>query len=332
MARSPLRGHFWEKTKKTARKAVAGVLIVGAVGASDGCTLMKKPGPAIDCTPFLRQAQTEMPLVRSEKGEVHILSANVQGLPYGLENLDKKIPYPENRFECIGLIAMGYDMSFFQEDFVQDPRLSAGYEHKLSPEPSGSVFKTSSGLTILSHRPVGETREEAFNNCSGGPEVLMVAAANGVGFKPKWMEQFKTKADCFANKSFRIAKVDQLTIVDSHLDAGNTQADAKTRAKQLQQIEQALPKTGPLLIAFDANLKLNIAIDRQTLEKFLRRNSLKIAIRDQTDLILVRDVEVKGQEVVSLEGLSDHSALAVKIVVEQQPKAVVSKSSMKKLN
>jgi hypothetical protein len=307
MARAALHAYFSELAKSMVLKGVAEALMLGIAASVSGCALAARP---VDCSRYI-QAETVSAL--PPKNELRILSANIQGLPYGLDNIDKSKPYPSNRYECLGDIAAGYDLVLVQEDWTGNRELAGAFPHRLSSEPSKSLFKTGSGLTILSRRAFGPTREVPFRDCAGGPELLIPAAVKALGFNPGWIQKYKTQGDCFATKSFRMGALGNLKIVDSHLDAGNTERDSATRARQLIQIGEILPPTDPLLIAFDANLKPDIPEDEQSLSDFIRANNLTVAIRRKTDLILVRDVAVKDPRVVDLTGLSDHNGLTVTI-------------------
>ncbi len=305
---------FHSLAKSAARLGVAEALIFSLAGT--GCLPALKTTPAADCSRYVR-ARAEAASVPAPKNARDFLSANVQGLPFGLDNLSRKTPYPPNRFECLGEIASAYDIAVFQEDWQDNQKLTGNHPYRLSAKPSDSLFRAGSGLTLLSREPFTEVRDIPFKNCSGGHEIVLYAWAKAVGFPAKWTERFNTKADCFATKGFRLTRTGNLMLVNSHLDAGNTSRDSRARASQLEQITEKLPKSIPLLIAFDANLKSNIPRDEDSLARFLRENDLKIALRNKTDLILYRGLTVKNVHTVDLTDLSDHNGLALTFMLPQ---------------
>jgi hypothetical protein len=54
------------------------------------------------------------------------------------------------------------------------------------------------------------------------------------------------------------------------------------------------------------------------LERYMRNNNLTLRLRDETDVILTRDVEVTDRRIIPLTNLTDHNGLSVTVRIPTQ--------------
>lgn len=304
------------------RSKLAAALAVAALGLGLCAMVFNKAsaGPPMQCAVLPVDKVNDTPDVRGGDARLlRVFSANVQGLPYGADNLHRKgAPYPANRFDCLSRIASRHDVAVLQEDFTRHPALrSPQLSHVWEPEAGRSRLEGSSGLTFLARLPFTRLASQSYKDCNGGFDIVPYALAKTLGWK---IDRLNTKADCFANKSFKAAMIDGVTFITSHLDAGSTPGDVATRGRQFAQLDRATPKAGPLIVAMDANVKHRIAADRESLARYMRNNGLTLALRDDTDVVLVRGVELVRAARIDLTDLSDHAGLSVTLRYKPGPR------------
>lgn len=292
---------------KGSKLSFASVLLVSG---SLTCTASS---PAKTVAGEVIQCPAATPVSSGAPDTIRIFSANVQALPHGLDDMQREDgPYPVNRFECIGNIIEQHDVALLQEDFTQKGALRrAALPFTWNPERGQGPLETNSGITILARQPFEKARSEAYETCHGGlGDAVPYKLAKVFGAR---FSSLNTQGDCLANKSFKVAQMDGVTLITSHLDAGSTAGDADARRAQFEQLDRATPKTGPLVVGMDANVKENIAKDEESLLRYMRSNGLTLAFRDETDVILTRGVEVVEAHRIPLEDLSDHAGLSVTV-------------------
>ena len=260
-----------------------------------------------------RVACTVPALPEPQPDTLRIFSANVQDLPHNLADKQRKQgPYPATRFDCLGYLASQFDVAMLQEDFTRRKKLRpATLPHVWNPDRGKTPLKKNSGISILSKHEITRIDMQRYNACHGGLGHA-VALRVGKAFGAQ-MKSFDSKADCLSSKSFKIARIQGITFINSHLDAGTTAGDIAARGKQFAQLGRATPAQGPLVIALDANIYENVPQDCAMLAQFMRDHNLTLSLRDETDVILTRGVEVLDKKVIPLSNLSDHNGLAVTI-------------------
>ena len=156
------------------------------------------------------------PAAHAEPVELSVLTYNIHGLPSWIARDD-----PPARIPQILSIAQPYDVVLLQEDFAHHDAVVAAspFAHLVRGNPAwleAPLFQ-GAGLTILSRFAATESAREPYDVCNG-----WVSAAN----------------DCFGHKGFvmaRLALPDGAAIDawNTHLDAGDTDADRAVRADQL---------------------------------------------------------------------------------------------------
>lgn len=257
---------------------------------------------------------------------LNILVYNTHGLP-GLIAQDK----PKKRFPEIAALASGYDLALLQEDFAHHDLLvknlngdAAVFKGEDTDNPP-CLFHSNSGLTLVSNLARDDWSASAqfheFNACAG-----YLAGAN----------------DCFAQKGFLIVHLQskagqQVTVVNTHLDAGDRVQDRQARAEQLDHIASVLERDAAgraIILAGDLNLDWYRPEDQALLFSFRDRLGLTRAGYNlpidrgwvALDYIYVRDGDAAQISVVGFaedqrfeneDGpLSDHPALSVTVTIQ----------------
>lgn len=248
-------------------------------------------------------------------GTLRIFSANVQDLPHTIADRQRSEgPYPANRFDCLGRIAGKHDIAVLQEDFTRQRALRhASLTYSWDPDQARSIFRKNSGVSILSRYQMTQLDMQRYDACSGALGASAVFQLGRVFGAT--IDTFNTKSDCLASKSFKIARIEGITVINSHLDAGRRTGDSDARRAQFEQLDQATPKQGPLVVALDANVHDNNPADREMLARYMRNNNLTLSLRDETDVILTRDVDVTDRRIIPLANLTDHNGLSVTVRV-----------------
>jgi endonuclease/exonuclease/phosphatase family metal-dependent hydrolase len=203
------------------------------------------------------------PAAHAEPFELSVLTYNIHGLPSWIARDD-----PPARIPQILSIAQPYDLVLLQEDFAHHDAVVAAspFAHLVRGNPAwleAPLFQ-GAGLTILSRFAATESAREPYDVCNG-----WLSAAN----------------DCFGHKGFvmaRLALPDGAAIDawNTHLDAGDTDADRAVRADQLDRLAAAIETQSAdraVVVGGDFNLHWDEPRDRALLERFATRLGLAIA-------------------------------------------------------
>ena len=257
---------------------------------------------------------------------LNLLVYNTHGLPSLLVRDN-----PKERFPKIATLTQTYDLSLLQEDFAHHPLLLNGLSARTfvargeRPETPPCIICNSSGLTLISNLLDEQWRItetfNAFEACSG------------------WVTKLN---DCFAQKGFQLAVLESLeearvVVVNTHLDAGDSEADRNARASQLNQIAATLEQVAPgeaVIVAGDFNLNWDSPQDKQLLFAFRDRLQLTRASTSvhgprawvALDYVYFRSGSEASLKVLDAgedldfedqgEPLSDHPALFVTFSIE----------------
>lgn len=224
------------------------------------------------------------------KRDISLLSMNIQNIPFAeSQNPD----YRPDRKNCLKELSRQFDAVAFQEDFNKREMLAGPvWKPKFARK---AILKTGSpGLSFQSRLPYNRVSASAFSDCSG---------------------LFGRKNDCLASKGYQVMQMQGVTIINTHLDAGRDRADQLARASQLDELSQAIPAQGPVLLTGDLNLYIQSVYDENLLAGFLTRNDLTLFKRYSPekghDFVIGRDIDINWIGKVEDSLLSDHAGLVV---------------------
>jgi endonuclease/exonuclease/phosphatase family metal-dependent hydrolase len=246
-------------------------------------------------------------------GEVRVLTYNVHGLPSAITGDDTPA-----RIAQIGPRLSDYDVVGLQEAWVEDevwdvldqtvtlPKVGEAHE----PIDDEKVYGT--GLVAYSTLAPVETAVGNYSACYG---------------------DFDNGSDCFASKGWlraRLALADgaEVDLVDTHLDAGNSQADDAARTIQVDELLAGVPGDRAVVLLGDFNLGWDDPEDAPLLAAIEAAGfrdacaDVDCAEPDRIDHIYVRDgggvslaVQAWSVETAFVddagEPLSDHDAIAI---------------------
>jgi hypothetical protein len=181
---------------------------------------------------------------------LRLVTYNTHGLPSWIAG-----DAPRQRFPIIGERLGAYPIALVQEDFFHHDLLESSVTHDVLVRGNED-----SGLTTLLGIPgaqVLETARIAYDSCEG------------------WLG---SAMDCWADKGFlrvrvRLASGAVLDVVNTHLEAGNGEADQAVRERQLGVLVQHLEAVSPdgaLVVGGDLNLKWTVPHERALLESMMR--------------------------------------------------------------
>jgi len=248
----------------------------------------------------------------ADPSEVSLLTYNIHGLPGWIARDD-----PPARIPKILAQAKAYDVVLLQEDFAYHDAVIAHSPFAVlvrgnEPWARGPLLE-GAGLTILSRFASVASQREAYGVCNG-----WIAAAN----------------DCLGNKGFLMARIALpngalLDVWNTHLDAGDGDADRAARAAQLERLAAAMETQSagrPLVVGGDFNLEWDEPRDRALLERFAARLGLHVAAQtppdgwdSHLDSLWIRGVQRadggKDGRFVQADGepLSDHPAIFARV-------------------
>lgn len=200
---------------------------------------------------------------RAEPVELSILTYNIHGLPSWIAGDD-----PPARIPQILSIAQSYDVVLLQEDFAHHDVVvaSSPFAHLVRGNAAwiAAPLFQGAGLTILSRFATTESAREAYGTCNG-----WVSAAS----------------DCFGHKGFVMARLAlpdgaSFDAWNTHLDAGDAEADRAVRADQLGRLAAAIEAKSAgraVVVGGDFNLHWDDPRDRALLDGFAARLGLAIA-------------------------------------------------------
>lgn len=251
--------------------------------------------------------------------EIAVLTYNIHGLPAWIARDD-----PPARIPLILEAAAAYDVVLLQEDFAHHDVVDANakHPHLFRGNEAWAPLLEGAGLSILSRFESHEAPIlDAYGVCHG-----YLTAAN----------------DCLGNKGFLMVRLGlpngtQLDVWDTHLDAGASDGDHRTRAAQLEMLATAIESQSAgraVLVGGDLNLEWDVARDHALLERLRDRVGLTIAaqtpaggwkshldyllIRDGRDTVIRRIDGGKDERIVDRERrpLSDHPAIFARLRIE----------------
>lgn len=256
-------------------------------------------------------------VAKAEAADVSVLTYNIHGLPSWIAGDD-----PPARIPQILRIAQPYDVVLLQEDFAHHDVVVAKspFAHLVRGNAAwieAPLFQ-GAGLTILSRLATTASAREPYDVCNG-----WVSAAN----------------DCFGHKGFLMARLAlpdgaSFDAWNTHLDAGDSDADRAVRADQLARLAAAIETQSAdraVVVGGDFNLHWDEPRDRALLEVFAARLGLAIAAMtpaggwdSRLDYLLVRaaadrclaTVEAgKDESLLDAAGrpLSDHPAIFARL-------------------
>lgn len=199
------------------------------------------------------KAQAKPPVTL--KGSFNLLTYNVAGLPEGLSSSTPSVNMP-----LIGKLLNRYDLALVQEDFAYGRELRHDARHPYATPAFLRMDRMAlgDGLSQFSKTPFVGYLRETWRQC------------NGV---------FGAFFDCLAPKGFTfarhlLARGTTLDVYNIHLDAGYSDADARTRKSQLAQLWEAIErysKGRAVIVAGDTNLEPDESV---TLQAFLNKTKL----------------------------------------------------------
>lgn len=239
-------------------------------------------------------------VARAEPVDVSVLTYNIHGLPSWIAGDD-----PPARIPQILSIAKPYDVVLLQEDFAHHDVVVAAspFAHLVRGNAAwiAAPLFQGAGLTILSRFAATASAREAYGTCHG-----WVTAAN----------------DCFGHKGFVMARLappggTSFDAWNTHLDAGDSDADRAARADQLERLAAAIEAKSAgraVVVGGDFNLHWDEPRDRALLDGFAARLGLAIAAMtpaggwdSRLDYLLVR--AAADRCLATLEAGKDESLL-----------------------
>lgn len=197
-----------------------------------GTSAYPQPSAQPSGVPQAIPTQTAPPQPNSGKGQLHVLTYNVWGLPGPLSTHRKE------RFERLGESLKGYDVVTLQETFSDDIEIlnqTTDFAYHARHNNDG-LIRYGSGLYTLSKYPILKTEFRQFKSC--------------------------TTADCLARKGVLLTRIKHPTIgpVDiytTHYQAEQKAASEKIRIQEdnrvLQEFIQEVNSPHPVIITGDFN-------------------------------------------------------------------------------
>lgn len=249
----------------------------------------------------------------SEAGQFSLLTYNVAGLPELVSGSD-----PHVNMALISPLLNHYDVALVQEDFSYHTQLTSRAGHAYRSEPmQHSLALVHDGLNWFSRFAFGWVHRVRWQECNG-----FLGAAS----------------DCLADKGFSFAEMTlservRVDVYNLHAEAGGAPLDVDVRRKNFEQLADYIrmrsPKR-PVIVAGDTNLRVSVAADATTLQRFLDSTGLSDTCRrfacgeERIDRVFYRGSEDVELDVVGWwtdrrfvdvrgEPLSDHPAIGVEI-------------------
>lgn len=171
-------------------------------------------------------------------GTLKVLTYNVAGLPEGLSR-----SRPTSNLPIIGELLNRYDLALVQEDFAYPAMLRQAIRHLHGSPPfvRGEALHLGDGLSHFARLPFHNHERETWRSCHGVVDSFF---------------------DCLTPKGLTYAKQELapgvfVDVYNVHTDAGRSPGDRNARAKQLEQLAQAILRrsTGQaVIVAGDFNL------------------------------------------------------------------------------
>ncbi|MDJ0869996.1 MAG: endonuclease/exonuclease/phosphatase family protein [Myxococcota bacterium] len=202
--------------------------------------------------------------------EIAVLTYNTHGLAAWIARDD-----PATRFPVLVDKAGRYDVALLQEDF-RHHELVQRHAHQPvvvrgnGPKP-GWLGLGGAGLTTLAAtRPPRARHAEPYGTCSG------------------WLS---ASSDCFGNKGYlmlrlALANGAELDFWNTHLEAGDGEADTAVRSAQLERLRAAIAARSAgraVVLGGDFNLEWHDASHRAELEAFANALGLAFGARAEHD-------------------------------------------------
>jgi endonuclease/exonuclease/phosphatase family metal-dependent hydrolase len=174
----------------------------------------------------------------AKQGQISVVTYNVAGLPEGLSNVT-----PTRTLPVVGGLLNKFDLALVQEDFAYPELLRQNLRlpYQSAPFVRGQQLHFGDGLSVFSKLPLGEVTRAGWATCHG---------------------VYDSYSDCLTPKGFAHSRVELapgvlVDLYDAHLDAGGGSGDRRARARQLDQLVEAIEKRSagrPLLLGGDFNL------------------------------------------------------------------------------
>ena len=240
--------------------------------------------------------------------ELKVLTYNIHALSPILAGDD-----PHGRVPKILSNSSGNNIIFFQENWIFSEQYFNEYlpDHQIFTSKSSKFIwplSNGSGLTLALSDSITilETNDISYSSCSG------------------WLSKDN---DCLATKGFQHVRIkiagDVIDLYNTHLDAGDSDSDIKSRALQIKELENYAMQESrdlPIIIAGDLNIDFNsdeldvvhAFCDGLDLNIADWSNNPKDALSKKLDYILYRDsgdadILLRGCNIDAvLKGLSDH--------------------------
>src|SRR5690606_10395457 len=278
---------------------------------------------AVALKPVTGHAEPPLDLPRANSGRFALVTYNIAGLPEGISPSRPSLNIPR-----IAPLLNDYDIVLIQEDFAFQLELRRGLQHPFrSPDfkrRRGLDF--GDGLSRFASAPFTDHMRAAWQECHGYLEA---------------------GCDCLTSKGFTMARhhFAQSATVDVynlHMDAGGRGGDRAARARQLEQLLQAIETQSAeraVIVAGDTNMRRpELAVlaswttragladvcqalrcsDPGRIDRVFFRPSKEVKLRARSWRIDDRFVDDRGRP------LSDHLAIAVDFEWQLEQKSVAA--------
>lgn len=226
--------------------------------------------------------------VFSSSGQLQVLSYNIHGLPPAITDDDTTA-----RVEAIAPLLQNYDLIGIQEDWMlenHDLLLSgSGFPHNdYFDEVLDDSKVYGAGLTWLSNHALQNIEHHFYDDCHGTVD---------------------NASDCLASKGIQQATITMdgstITILNTHLEAGNGDTDQGIRQAQIEHIISLDVKT-PVILMGDFNLHPEDDADLAILEQLESIGGFQNAcwVLDCPEPNHIDQIWFRSNESISLTALS----------------------------
>ena len=256
------------------------------------------------------------------------LASNLSVLTYNIHALSPIIAGDDPHSRIIKILdnSQDYDIIFIQENWIfqrndlksklPNHNLIISNESKFIWPLSTWINSNGSGLTmaISDKYEIIDFHEEKFNVCSG------------------WLSKAN---DCLSSKGFQHIKIkinnQRIDIYNTHLDAGNSNADINTRDNQISHIADYILENSfnyPIILSGDLNINQLDINENKKIEELISKLELNIVDwasknpyeREILDYILYRGFDLNQNKFginTTLLGLSDHPPIEANFIIKK---------------
>jgi endonuclease/exonuclease/phosphatase family metal-dependent hydrolase len=281
--------------------------------------------PAAICTlddPKLKAAiaafHAEQPLTSTAlmpEESFTVANWNIQRIPFaGLMTPS----YRKDRLTCMAAILAKehFDVTAVQERFLSAPNTNHAYSTDDNHHSRFNWLRLRSkhhGLTLSSDMPMQHTVEGRYSQC--GPNA----------------------ADCFVKKGYIISDIQTangpVTVVTTHMDAGDKPRDKAARISQLAELKQALLGYAdrPMVLMGDLNFNNTDPQETIRLNTFLADLGLTINLREAGhgyEVIASRGLQQLATLEYDAPTLTDHRLEAVRFSLPRRPATVMAATGL----